>query len=61
MINPANDLNLPSPSEPLKRRPHPVSWAQWMDEMEPFLRYYYAHFDDPEERLRQKNPERFTL
>jgi hypothetical protein len=38
-----------------------MSWEDAMRSFAPLREYYMHHFDSAENRLRQKNPERFSL
>jgi hypothetical protein len=38
-----------------------VDWETVIEETEPLRRYYLEHFDSPEKRLRDKNPEPFRM
>ncbi len=61
-IDPA-DMRFPSGENTLSRshlRQAP-SWSEFMREIEPEWQRYMREHDSPEERLRSKNPERFTL
>jgi hypothetical protein len=42
-------------------RPKTVDWEAVIDETEPLRNYYLEHFDDPEDRLRSKNPKPFRM
>jgi hypothetical protein len=58
----ATVLNLPVfESRPLDHFPGKMTWEQVMDETEPMRQYYMKHFDSPEKRLRNKNPEPFRM
>jgi len=53
-------LNLPAFGTPqIDWHPPKVDWQTVIDETEPFRRYYLEHFDTPEKRLREKNPNPF--
>ena len=57
------ELNLPVPSDPLKASHlrQPPTWAEFMIEMEPHLRYFMLHYDSPADRLATKPGRRFQL
>ena len=58
----ATDFVLPVFEEPL-REPWPLKMS-WSDAMRHFAAaraHYMRHFDSPERRLREKNPERFRV
>jgi hypothetical protein len=58
--NPA--LSLPVFDKPqVEWRPKVVLWETVIEETEPLRRYYLEHFDNPELRLRDKNPNPFRL
>jgi hypothetical protein len=38
-----------------------ISWEDAMRSFAPMREHYMRHFDSPEKRLRDKNPERFSL
>ncbi len=56
-------LSFPEPSEPLapSHRIGSISWADYMDEIEPMLHRFLRDHDCPEDRLARKIPERFVL
>ena len=58
----ATDLRLPVSEQPLIE-PWPLNmpWEDAMRSFAPLREHYMRHFDSPEKRLRQKNPERFSL
>ncbi len=58
----ATDFVLPVFDEPM-REPWPakMSWSDAMRHFAAARERYMRHFDSPERRLRQKNPERFRL
>jgi hypothetical protein len=37
------------------------NWQTVIEETEPLRRYYLEHFDNPEKRLRDKNPKPFRM
>ena len=56
----AEAINLPIFDVPQKEwRPKVVRLEDVIAETEPLRRYYLEHYDDPEKRLRSKNPEPF--
>jgi hypothetical protein len=58
----ASDLRLPTFDEPLMEPwPMNMSWEDAMRSFAPWRDYYMQHFDSPEKRLRDKNPQRFSL
>ena len=58
----ATDLRLPVFDQPqIESWPLDMSWEEAMRNFEPWREYYMLHFDSPEKRLRDKNPERFRL
>lgn len=57
------DLKLPEPPSkllPSHLRSAPL-WIDFIKEIEQETLHYRRHFDSPEKRLREKNPERFRL
>jgi hypothetical protein len=58
----ASDLRLPvfeeSVAEPW---PLKMPWEHAIRSFAPLREYYMHHFDSPEQRARDKNPERFSL
>jgi len=42
-------------------QPGNLSWEAVMKETESVRRYYLEHYDTPEKRLRDKNPEPFRM
>ncbi len=55
-------LNLPVFEAPqIEHWPTGMSWEQVTEHFEPQRRYYMEHFDSPEKRLREKNPEPFRM
>ena len=55
-------FDLPRFEKPQKEwRPRDVIWAKVIDETEAVRKYYLQHFDTPEKRLREKNPEPFRM
>ena len=57
------DLKLPEPPSallPSHLRNAPL-WIDFIHEIEQETLHYRQHFDSPEKRLREKNPERFRL
>ena len=58
----ACDLRLPVFEQPLiEPWPLKMSWEDAMRSFAPLREYYVRHFDSPEKRARNKNPERFSL
>ena len=58
----ATDLCLPVFDQPLVEPwPVKISWAEAMRSFASLREYYMQHFDSPEKRVRDKNPERFSL
>jgi hypothetical protein len=58
----ATDLRLPVFDQPLiEPWPMNISWEDAMRSFAPMREHYMRHFDSPEKRLRDKNPERFSL
>jgi hypothetical protein len=58
----ATDLRLPLFDQPqIEPWPLNMSWEDAMRSFAPLREYYMHHFDSAENRLRQKNPERFSL
>lgn len=56
------DLNLPVFDQPQKEWwPRIIPWEVVMRETQSVREYYRAHYDSPERRLRDKNPEPFCL
>jgi hypothetical protein len=56
------DLRLPVFDQPLiEPWPIKMSWKEAMRSFSPWRDHYMQHFDSPEKRLRDKNPERFSL
>jgi hypothetical protein len=45
----------------IEPRPGSLSWEAVMRETESVRRYYLEHYDTPERRLRDKNPEPFRI
>ena len=45
----------------MEQRPANLSWEAVMRETELVRRYYLDHYDTPEKRLRDKNPEPFRM
>jgi hypothetical protein len=45
----------------IEPRPGNLSWEAVMRETESVRRYYLEHYDTPERRLRDKNPEPFRI
>ena len=41
--------------------PLEISWSDAVRTFNPFREYYMEHFDSPERRFRDKNPEPFRL
>jgi hypothetical protein len=57
-----SDLNLPVFTVPQREHwPLRISWTQAMRLLAPTRDHYMRHFDSPEERLREKNPNPFRL
>jgi hypothetical protein len=55
-------FELPVFDKPQKEwRPKTVDWGKVIDETEPLRRYYLEHYDTPEKRLRDKNPQPFRM
>jgi len=58
----ASDFVLPMCEEPLKEHgPLRMSWSEAMRHFAPTREYYMRHFDSPEKRFRDKNPEPFRM
>lgn len=58
----ACDLNLPVFDQPLiEWWPMKMSWEDAIRNFAATREYYMRHFDSPERRLRDKNPEPFRL
>ena len=58
----ACDLRLPVFDRPLiEPWPMKISWEDAMRSFASMREHYMRHFDSPEQRLRDKNPERFSL
>jgi len=58
----ATDLRLPVFDQPLVEPwPLEISWEEAMRSFASLREYYMQHFDTPEKRARDKNPERFSL
>ncbi len=58
----ASDFVLPVYEERCKSMPPlRISWSDAMRHFAPTREYYMRHFDSPEKRLRDKNPERFQI
>ena len=58
----ATDLQLPPFDQPLiEPWPLKMSWEDAIRSFAPLREHYVRQFDSPEKRLRDKNPERFTL
>jgi hypothetical protein len=58
----AADFDLPVFEEPqIEWWPRQIAWEDAMRMMAPFRDYYMAHYDSPEKRLADKNPEPFVL
>jgi len=58
----ATDLRLPVFDQPLVEPwPMKMSWEDAMRSFAPLREHYMRNFDSPEKRLRDKNPERFSL
>ncbi len=58
----ASDFVLPVCEEPLQEHsPLRMSWSEAMRHFAPTREYYMRHFDSPEKRLRDKNPEPFRM
>jgi hypothetical protein len=55
------ELNFPEFSEAQREHRCIWSWETVMRETRPFREHYMQHFDSPEKRLRDKNPEPFRL
>jgi hypothetical protein len=55
------ELNLPVFTEAPREHRGNWSWEAVMRQTQPFRDYYIQHFDSPEKRLRDKNPEPFRL
>ena len=56
------DLRLPVFDQPLiEPWPLKMSWEDAMRSFDPLREHYMRHFDSPEKRSRDKNPERFSL
>lgn len=57
-----HDFDLPVFDRPQKEWwPRDVSWSDVMRMTAPFRDYYMEHFDSPERRFADKNPEPFEL
>lgn len=41
--------------------PLAISWSEAIRQLAPFRDYYMEHFDSPEKRLAEKNPEPFVV
>jgi hypothetical protein len=55
-------FDLPAFEKPqIEWHPEVVVWERVIEETEPMRRYYLEHFDKPENRLRDKNPNPFRL
>ena len=54
-------FDLPVFEVPPMERPANLSWEAVMRETELVRRYYLDHYDTPEKRLRDKNPEPFRM
>ena len=58
----ASDLDFPIFDEPLLDPwPRKMAWEDAVRSFAPTREYYMLHFDSPEKRLRDKNPEPFRL
>ena len=58
----ATDLRLPVFDEPLiEPWPLKMSWEDAVRSFAPLREHYMRHFDSPDKRFRDKNPERFCL
>jgi hypothetical protein len=58
----ATDLRLPVFDQPMVEPwALKISWEEAMRGFASFREYYIQHFDAPEKRVRDKNPERFSL
>lgn len=58
----AIDLNLPEFDAPqVEHWPSKMSWSEAMRSFAPARARYMREFDSPQQRLRDKNPERFRL
>lgn len=58
----AVDFVLPVFDEPMKEHwPSKMSWSEAMRFFAPAREHYMRHFDSPEKRLREKNPEPFRM
>jgi hypothetical protein len=58
----ATDLRLRVFDQPLiEPWPMNISWEDAMRSFAPMREHYMRYFDSPEKRLRDKNPERFSL
>jgi hypothetical protein len=58
----ATDLRLPVFDQPqIEHWPMKMSWEDAMRNFAPLREHYMCEFDLPEKRLRDKNPERFSL
>jgi hypothetical protein len=58
----ATDLRLPIFDQPLVEPwPLKISWEEAMRSFASLREYYMQHFDTPEKRARDKNPEPFSL
>ena len=57
----ATDIELPVFASPqIERWPMKISWGEAMRLLEPSRVYYMRHFDSPEKRWSEKNPEPFV-
>jgi hypothetical protein len=55
-------LRLPVFDQPLVEPwPMKMSWEEATRSFAPLRDHYVQHFDSPEKRLRDKNPQRFSL
>jgi len=55
-------FDLPVFEEPqVEWLPKVVVWEEVIEETEPLRKYYLEHFDSPEKRLRDKNPNPFRI
>jgi hypothetical protein len=58
----ATDLRLPVFDQPLVEPCQlKISWEEAMRSFAPLRAYYMQHFDTPQKRARDKNPQRFSL
>jgi hypothetical protein len=56
------ELNLPVFDVPQREHwPRKMTWEEVVIQTEPQRRFYMEHFDSPERRLRNKNPEPFRM